>query len=561
MATSTRPSSQPNKLDSLVSALAAHKQTWLTVTPAERARLLQACLDRVPQVAPAWVEAACQAKGIDPQSNLAGEEWLSGPLPLVMHLQQYRQALQAEGKPQPISWRTDQGQQIAQIFPRPGREQLLWWGYKAEVWLEPGKPASQGRVYQFSETASPESGQVALVLGAGNIASITPLDGLYKLLVENQVVLLKLNPVNDYLAPFFAKIFAPLIQLGVWAQVKGDAGVGEYLCQHPQIEAIHITGSHHTHNQIVWGGEPQPSQQPRLNKPISAELGNVTPILVVPGRWSAADLAFQARHVAAMVAHNASFNCTAAQVLVTALGWPQRAEFLAEVRQALAQIPPRHAYYPGAQRRYQQFLAAYPQAEPLSQPSDSIIPWTIIPNVPAQPGELALTEEAFCGILAEVALPATTAVEFLAAAVGFANETLWGNLCCNLLIHPQTQKRLGDAWPQALAQLRYGTIGINIWTGVSFGLGVTPWGAFPGNSLENIGSGQGFVHNTYLFDYPQKTVLSAPFRIWPTPPWFADHPNLANLGQRLFVYEMRPSWGNFFRAVGAALSSRSLKGK
>ena len=33
-------------------------------------------------------------------------------------------------------------------------------------------------------------------------------------------------------------------------------------------------------------------------------------------------------------------------------------------------------------------------------------------------------------------------------------------------------------------------------------------GAFPGNTLENITSGRGFVHNFALVDYPEKTILS-----------------------------------------------------
>jgi hypothetical protein len=263
------------------------------------------------------------------------------------------------------------------------------------------------------------------------------------------------------------------------------------------------------------------------------------------------------------VAHNASFNCTAAQVLVTAQGWPQQAEFLAAVREALAQLPPRRAYYPGAVERYHDWLAQYPQAQPLGEiphPSDTL-PWTVIPNVPAQAGEYALCQEAFCGILAEVSLPIAAsspnpAQDFLDQAIPFVHEQVWGNLCCVLLIHPRTQRQLGDGWPQAIAELRYGNIGINAWTGVNFALGYTSWGAFPGNSDQNIQSGRGWVHNTYLFDYPQKSVLYAPFRIWPTPAWFADHKNLHNLGQRLLRYEAHPNVTNWLHVVMAA--SRGL---
>ena len=54
--------------------------------------------------------------------------------------------------------------------------------------------------------------RVALVLGAGNVASIGPLDVVHKLFVEGQVALLKLNPVNEYLGPFFEEAFADLIE-------------------------------------------------------------------------------------------------------------------------------------------------------------------------------------------------------------------------------------------------------------------------------------------------------------------------------------------------------------
>ena len=91
------------------------------------------------------------------------------------------------------------------------------------------------------------------MLGAGNVSAIAALDSLHKLFAENQVVLLKMNPVNAYVGEFLEKALQPLIQAGFLAIVYGDAELGRYLCQHPQIETIHITGSHQTHDAIVWG--------------------------------------------------------------------------------------------------------------------------------------------------------------------------------------------------------------------------------------------------------------------------------------------------------------------
>jgi hypothetical protein len=43
-------------------------------------------------------------------------------------------------------------------------------------------------------------------------------------------------------------------------------------------------------------------------------------------------------------------------------------------------------------------------------------------------------------------------------------------------------------------------------------LGYTPWGAFPGNTSQNIGSGTGVVHNAFLLQHVQKAIVEIPFR-------------------------------------------------
>lgn len=562
----TRPASTPtdspilptsrDRVNEQLTRLTAHKTRWLALSLAERLDYLQRCLQRVVAIAPDWAERACLAKGIAPTSDLAGEEWLIGPVSVVANLRLLIQALKAGGSPSPVQVQARSEQQlIAQVFPGTWMDRLLCLGFHGEVWIEPGKPASQGQFYR----QPPDQGRLALILGAGNVSSIACMDALYQLFVKGEVVVLKMNPVNEYLGPLLEQALAPLITDGFLAIVYGDAALGQYLCHHPAVDTIHMTGSHHTHDAIIWGppSEEQQrrkdSQEPLLQKPITSELGGITPILVVPGDWTEAELAFQARHVASMVAHNASFNCVAGKVLVLADGWPQRAQFLAELRQALSQIPARLAYYPGAQNRYQAFLDRYPQAEAFGERTDRIIPWTLIPDVPPIAGEYALSTEAFCGILAEVSLPATHAADFLTAVVPFANQAIWGNLGCAILIDPRTQKTVRDPLDQAIADLQYGSIGLNIWPGILYYLSVHAWGAFPNNPLHDIRSGRGFVHNAYLFDYPQKSVLRAPFQIWPTPSWFANRPGLLRLAQALLSYEANPSGWRCFQAAIAAV--------
>ena len=52
-------------------------------------------------------------------------------------------------------------------------------------------------------------------------------------------------------------------------------------------------------------------------KRITAELGNISPVIIVPGAWTEKELNFQAANIAGMIDHNASFNCTTPRLLVT----------------------------------------------------------------------------------------------------------------------------------------------------------------------------------------------------------------------------------------------------
>jgi Aldehyde dehydrogenase family len=540
-------------IDQAIANLVQHRQDWLVVTLPQRLLYLQKCMSNVQQVSAAWVEAAVTAKSSMPADLLRGEEWAAGPMAVLLYLRTMSRTLEAGNQPTLPAIRSIQDQLVATVFPDQWIDRLLWPGYRGEVWLEPGQPVSQGVSQPSSE---PQTGRVVLVLGAGNISAIGILDSLHQLLVENRVVIIKINPVNEYLGEFITQIFQPLIADGFMAVVYGDGEVGSYLCQHPDIDTVHITGSHQTHQAIVWGAtaaeqvDRQATTQPLLSKSITSELGCVTPVLVVPGNWSDRDLRWQARHVASMVVHNASFNCTAAQVLVLARGWSQRSLFLNYLRSELTQAPPRMAYYPGSIERYRAFLDHYPQAEILGSP-ESKVPWTLIPDVRAQAGELALTTEAFCGVLAEVSLEASTAADFLKEVGDFANNCLWGSLSAVLLIDERTRRAHPAQWLETLRQLRYGNMGVNIWTGANFAIPALTWGAFPGNSITEVESGIGVVHNAYLFEHPQKSILYAPFRM-PIPPLYSiGAKNVLKVAQCYGNLQMRPNLGNLLRVLAA----------
>ncbi len=537
------------EIDRLIDRLEGRKRAWVDVGVGERIRLLERCIEHTLRGAGAWVADACRAKGIPDSSPQIGEEWLGGPVTTLRNMRLFVEALRHGGaRPIPSMRTAANGQSVATVFPTSPLDKLMMGGISAEVWIEPGKEASQGHIYREKIAGKPGSGKVALVLGAGNVASIGPMDALYKLFVDDEVVILKTNPVNAYLGPHIEEAMRPLLDEGFFAVVHGGAEVGAHIVNHPKIDTIHMTGSDRTHDAIVWGRDPEEQKRrkaandPFITKPISSELGAVTPVLVVPGPWSDSDLDFQARHVASMVANNASFNCNAAKALVVASGWELKQKFLGKVRDALAKMPARKAYYPGAQDRYRGFLDHYPSAEKLGEASSDVVPWTVIPNVPAKAGEYALTNEAFCGVLALVELEANDAASFLKAAVPFANDTMWGTLSAMILIDPVTERENKAAFEQALADLRYGGIAVNAFAGVIYALVVTTWGAFPGHPLTDIQSGRGVVHNAFMFDHPQKSIVRAPFRIKPTPLWFADHKTQGSTAKALAEMEAYPSF-------------------
>lgn len=549
------------KLDLDLQQLTEHKTGWLAVTLEKRIELLERCLVGIDTVKDRWVRAVCDVKKIPAGDNLEGEEWVAGPVAVVRNLRLLVEALRAKGQPEPVS-RTSRpdGRTVCRIFPTGFYDKMMLGGVTCDVWIEPGKPASQGAIYR-GET--PHQGRVCLVLGAGNVSSIGPMDVLYKLFVENEVVLFKANPVNEAAGPLLEEAFAPLIEAGVLRVVYGGAEVGAHATESPLVDSLHVTGSQATYDRIVWGAAAEQAQNKAANAPVnarpfSAELGCVTPVLVVPGPWSEADLAFQARHVAAMVTQNASYNCNAAKVLVLASGWAGRAAFLEKLHEELGKARGRAAYYPGSRERYDGFLKAYPNATPLgpdtTEVGESTVPWTVLPEVSPKDGEYALNVEAFCGVIAEVSLDcADDAPAFLEAAVAFANQQCAGTLSCSLLVHPATEKAHGEALDRAITELRYGGVAINCWPAMLYGLVSATWGAYPGHTPSDIQSGVGVVHNTFLFDHPEKSVVRAPFRMNPVPPYFSDHRTLRELGARLFAFERAPGFGKLLPLAWAGL--------
>ena len=555
------------ELDRVVARLDEHKDVWVKGGVGERVKLLERCLRDTLEVVDEQVAAAWRAKGIDPKTPLAGEEWFSGPLVVLRNLRLLVESLKdierfgAPRIPGDVKARAD-GRVVARVFPATKYDKLLFSGFTVDMWMQDevtlaSLAGTQAKVYRDKG----HEGRVALVLGAGNAASIGPTDALYKLFVEDEVVILKMNPVNAYVGPFIERGFRALSERGFFQVVYGGANEGEHLCRHERVGSIHVTGSDKTHDAIVFGTGPEAARRkeerdPLLDKPITSELGNVSPVIVVPGPWSEGDLAFQAENIASMLTNNAAFNCNAARVIVQHEQWGLRPALLSKLRSVLASVQPRVAYYPGAQGRYDSFVEAHPEAETFGERTDERLPWTLIAGIdPADEGDICFSTEAFCSVFSETALAAETAADFLDEAVAFCNERIWGTLNAALIVHPQSMKdpEVAAAVDRALNDLRYGTVCVNHWPALGFGLASPTWGAHPGHDLYDIQSGVGSVHNTLMFDKPLKAVIRGPFRVKPKPPWFVGNRAAHEIAPKMARFEAAPSMLKIPGIVRAAL--------
>ncbi|MEU4339676.1 aldehyde dehydrogenase family protein [Nocardia sp. NPDC023852] len=537
-------------IDNALADLSAGEKAWAATSLRRRRELLDEIHVRTGRFAEDWVRSACAIKGLDEDSPLVGEEWMSGPLTLLQATAALSATLSVlETGNSPLTGITLQeapgGRVAVPILPRGVYDRLMLNGFRGEVWLRPGVDAATARkragLAQLDPTAT---GGIGAVLGAGNITSIPPLDALYELYAHNRVVALKLNPITDPLYTVFEMVFAPLLELGVLRILTGGAAEGSYLVHHDDVAHVHMTGSAHTHDAIVWGPgqeglERKKEHRPLLDKPITSELGGVSPTIVVPGDWSDADLRYQAQHVATHRLHNNGYNCVAAQAIVLSADWDRKDRFLAELRTAIERAPQRAAYYPGSDVRVADALASYPDAKRFGPGAGRVL----VEQLPHTDTPL-LRNEYFSPVLGVVELPYAGG-EFLHRAVDFANTELTGTLGANVIAHPATIRRLGIGFDRAIERLRYGAIAVNTWTGLAFLAPRAAWGAFPGHTLDDVQSGIGVVHNAFLLDDVERTVVRGPFRpaprslvrgepsLSPKPPWFVDNATAATTGRRL----------------------------
>lgn len=506
-----------------------------------RAELARECIGSLADAAEPWAAAAVTAKGLPEASPWLAEELVTGPVAVARMLQLLVGSLEdvaRGGAPRlPGPLRTDSsGRLRAPVLPvRRLQDGVAFKGFSGEVVLAEDVTEET----RFAGLRRGEPG-LALVLGAGNITSIGIADTLEHVLIDGMATGLKLHPHFGPLEPHFARALSPLVRRGFVRILTGEAELGASAVRDPRVALVHITGSASTFREVVRthreAGAGSPDRGPTATRFV-AELGNVTPWIVVPGEWSAKDLTFQAQNLAGSILSNASFNCICPKVVVTSRAWPQREEFLETLRALLASVPPRPAFYAGATERFLELVG-----EPAGAPAGHL-PWTLLRDTDPDSRPELFERENFLCVSAETSLDEPDPALFIDAAARFADERLAGTLAATIVVHPRQRATgpVAHALERAVERMRYGTVCINQFAGLSFVLMSTPWGGAPGATLDEPQSGIGFGHNPFMLEGIEKTVFEGPFRISPTPMWLPTNRNPVRIARALLALYLRPS--------------------
>jgi acyl-CoA reductase-like NAD-dependent aldehyde dehydrogenase len=469
--------------------------------------------------ADAWVEAAVAIKRATGATAgaVAAEETATGPLATLRLLLVTARSLReiaATGLPRPaapprVLHRGGGDASFIGVEVLPERwlaDRAMFGGHSGTVrCANPGDLASFERSWRQECRERPRQGGVAAVLGAGNVTGLAVADVVSQVFEHGRAAFVKLHPVHEPLLPVFRAALAPLVDAGLVALVAGGADVARAAIASPAVTHVHLTGGQAAFDAIAA----------TLAKPITCELGGVTPWIVVPGRYTPAQLAGQADVVAGSILNNTSFNCIATKCVVTCRGWEQRAAFLELVSRRLAAMPPRPAWYPGA-------AAAWETVTESRLPADGTLPWVFRQGVDPDREPRWLEREWFVPVAAEVPLDAADIEGFCTRATALCRR-LPGSLAASVTVPESLPKADAQRVERLVEHLEYGTVAVNTWSALGYAFASLPWGGFPGGTISAPRSGIGFVHDPLLLPLVHNSILRAPLLVRPAAPWLPWH--------------------------------------
>ncbi len=269
-------------LNTAIDELAEGAIRWSKTRLAGLVSLLGAVHAAMMGSAERWATTASDLKGLRASSALVGEEWITGRYATLAGVgaMAHTVASLAQGVSPLAKIKLGAGpggRVTVPVLPANRLESVLMHGVSAEVWMKPARTAADVRDSAGLGELTPETHSgVGLVLGAGNITSIAPLDALYELVANNRTVLLKLNPTMNEMLPIYQEALSPLIEFGALRIIHGAGDIGEYLAHHPGISHVHITGSAATHDAVVYGPGADGDARKRGGTPLLAARSTIS---------------------------------------------------------------------------------------------------------------------------------------------------------------------------------------------------------------------------------------------------------------------------------------------
>lgn len=516
-------STEKSKLTDYISELKANQKRWATEDLSHLEDLLKRTIQTMSACRKEWLDVSAKHKGDEANSILIAEELfvfgaVGGYLNDILNsISIIRKTGKAPHIKKNASWGALPGKRVK---PNGFLDLMLLPGISVDVLFKPGTSEHEISQNQAVKYLKPDkNGTSCLVLAAGNVGHLLAVDVLTKLFVDRSVVLCKLNPINEYLGPVYEKGFAPLIEDGILRIAYGGRETGEFLTTHPKIDEIHMTGSKGTYEAIVFGTNNDAQKRiekntPLNTKPVSAELGNISPVIVVPGEWTDKMLKSQAWQLAAWTTIVAGYGCLSPRVILTHKEWPLRDRFLEELDNAMRAVPPKSLYYPGTKERIATLKQAYTDKfVSINNKETGELAYAHIFGLdPEKDNELFFQHESFCPVLSEIPVSAKTVKEFFEKSTSVANDQLWGTLNAYIVIDPKVEKKYKQALTKMVSDLDYGTISINMYAAFGHILHCAPWGGAPGRKPNQIDSGIGWTNDPNMFGNPLKTVFKSPFK-------------------------------------------------
>lgn len=520
-------------IDQSLAELKANQQRWAQDYPiAKRIELLKETLGNILTYEGEWVNDDLIARHIPHEHWDVVYSIFTGPCMAAAITKLFIEILgklKKHGGTKPFATMKQSGDRvIVHSYPRNIKERLLMFGLRGEIRLQKGTKVNDLDSLQAIAYKDPSyQGGVSLILGAGNASSLTINDLYQKLFVEKKVAIVKCNPLMEYMGPLLEKVLEPFIREGFVRVVNGGEEEGKYIANHPLVDDIHITGSDKTFESIVYGtgeeGLKNKAADRRINpRPVTGELSNVTPVIIVPGNWRKYDFDYQADNILYMLAAGIGYTCTSMRVLILPKYWNGSQKLIEKLKEKMSTAEQACNYYPGTKGTIEEALAIYPNSWRSGHLDNSNQPWIMAENLDPNAEEVAFYHEFWGAFFCQTFIDGANKEEYLANAVKFANEKLWGTLSCAIIIDSKSQKlmRKNKSLLKAIDELKYGTVALNTTPALFAFMATSPWGGYPGAQYNDIQSGNGFVTNPFMLEKIEKSVISAPFIMHPRPFWF-----------------------------------------